>query len=139
MLLAGLFHASWHAIVKTGSSLSVLAGMGLVSAVLALPFLFLVPFPSIEVWPVLLLSLGLHAAYKVSLALAYERSELSRAYPLARGMVPLFATVLSYLLLSQLPEPMQLAGIAVIVCGVIGLSTPWEREARPGGRHLRPG
>jgi multidrug transporter EmrE-like cation transporter len=96
MLVAGLFHASWHAIVKTGSSLSVLAGMGLVSAVLTLPFLFIVPFPSNDVWPILLLSLVLHAAYKVSLALAYDKSELSRAYPLARGLVPLFATGLSY-------------------------------------------
>jgi drug/metabolite transporter (DMT)-like permease len=129
MLAAGLFHASWHAIVKTGSSLSVLAGMGLVSAVLAFPFLFLVPVPSIEVWPILLLSLVLHAAYKVSLALAYERSELSRAYPLARGLVPLFATGLSYLLLSQLPKPMQLAGIAVIVCGAVGLSIEPKRSS----------
>jgi drug/metabolite transporter (DMT)-like permease len=129
MLAAGVFHASWHAIVKTGSSLTVLAGMGLVSAVLTLPFLFLVPLPTMEVWPILLPSLVLHAAYKVSLALAYERSDLSRAYPLARGLVPLFATVLSYLLLSQLPKPMQLAGIAVIVCGVIGLSIEPKRSS----------
>jgi drug/metabolite transporter (DMT)-like permease len=133
MLVAGLFHASGHAIVKTGSSLSVLAGMGLVSAVLAFPFLFMVPAPSIEVWPILLLSLGLHAAYKVSLALTYEKSELSRAYPLARGLVPLFAIGLSYLLLSQLPKPVQLAGIAVIICGVIGLSI----EPKRSGLHVR--
>jgi drug/metabolite transporter (DMT)-like permease len=129
MLVAGLFHASWHAIVKTGSSLSVLAGMGLVSAVLAFPFLFFVPAPSMEVWLILLLSLFLHAAYKVSLALAYEKSELSRAYPLARGLVPLFATLLSYMLLQQLPKPMQLAGIVVIVCGAIGLSIEPKRSS----------
>jgi drug/metabolite transporter (DMT)-like permease len=133
MLVAGLFHASWHAIVKTGSSLSVLAGMGLVSAVLAFPFLFFLPPPSTAVWPILLLSLFLHAAYKVSLALAYERSELSRAYPLARGLVPLFAAPLSYMLLQQLPKPMQLVGIVVIVCGTIGLSI----EPKNSGFHLR--
>lgn len=122
MLIAGLFHASWHAIVKKGSSLSVLAGMGLVSAVLAFPFLFFVPPPSKEAWLILLISPFLHAAYKVSLALAYEGSELSRAYPLARGLVPLFAAPLSYIFLQQLPKPMQLAGIVVIVCGAVGLS-----------------
>jgi hypothetical protein len=57
MLVAGLFHAGWHAIVKTGRSLSLLAGMGLVIASLAFPFLFFVPTPSGEVWPILLLSL----------------------------------------------------------------------------------
>ncbi len=122
MLIAGLFHAGWHAIVKTGRSLSVLAGMGLVSATLVFPFLFFVPTPSREVWPILLLSLFLHAAYKVSLALAYEGSELSKAYPLARGLVPLFAAPMSYLFLQQLPKPMQLAGITVTVCGAIGLA-----------------
>jgi hypothetical protein len=64
MLIAGFFHASWHAIVKTGSSLSVLAGMGLASAVLGFPFLFFVPVPSMGVWLILLISLFLHAAYK---------------------------------------------------------------------------
>ena len=133
MLIAGLFHAGWHAIVKTVSSLSVLAGMGLVSAVLAFPFLFFVTAPATEIWLVLLLSLFLHAAYKVNLALAYESGKLSTAYPLARGLVPLFATGLSYLLLQQLPKPMQLVGIVVIVCGSIGLSI----EPKNSGFHLR--
>jgi drug/metabolite transporter (DMT)-like permease len=129
MLVAGLFHAGWHAIVKTGRSLSVLAGMGLVSAVVALPFLFFVPIPSREVWLILLLSLFLHAAYKVSLALAYDGGELSRAYPLARGLVPLFAAPLAYMFLQQLPEPMQLAGIVVTVCGAIGIATEPGRSS----------
>ncbi len=133
MLVAGLFHASRHAIVKTGSSLSLLVGMGLVSAVLTLPFLFSVPPPSIAAWPILLVSLFLHAAYKVSLTRAYERSELSRVYPLARGLVPLFAAPPSDMLLQQLPRPMQLVGTVVIVCGPIGLSI----EPKNSGFHLR--
>jgi hypothetical protein len=75
----------------------------------------------------------LHAAYKVSLALAYERSALSRAYTLARGLVRLFAAPLSYMLLQQLPKPMQLVAIVVIVCGTIGLSI----EPKNSGFHLR--
>ena len=51
MLLAGLLHASWHSLVKYGpDQVLVLAGMGLVAAMLtvcALPFL---PFPSAPVW-----------------------------------------------------------------------------------------
>src|SRR5690348_18465911 len=46
MLLAGLLHATWHAMVKTGNGLAILAGMGLVSAMLTLPWLFVVPMPS---------------------------------------------------------------------------------------------
>lgn len=37
MLLAGLLHASWHAIVKSRSGFATLAGMGLVSGAWAIP------------------------------------------------------------------------------------------------------
>jgi len=122
MLLAGLLHATWHAIVKTGSGLSILAGMGLVSSVLTLPFLFFVPVPSRSTWPIILASIVLHAGYKVSLAAAYRSAEFGRAYPMARGTVPLFAALFAYLGLQQLPQAGQLAGVAVIVVGILGLA-----------------
>ncbi|MGJ5078398.1 EamA family transporter [Bradyrhizobium sp. HKCCYLS3013] len=122
MLMAGLLHASWHAIVKTGSSLSLLAGMGLVSSALILPFMFLVPIPALSTWPLIVASLVLHAGYKASLAMAYRSAELGRSYPIARGTVPLFATLFASLGLQQLPRSGQLIGIAVIVLGITGLA-----------------
>jgi len=122
MLLAGLLHATWHAIVKTGSGLSILAGMGLVSSVLTLPFMFFVPLPSLSTWPIILVSIILHAGYKASLATAYRSAEFGRAYPTARGTVPLFAALFAYLGLQQLPQPGQLVGIAIIVLGILGLA-----------------
>jgi drug/metabolite transporter (DMT)-like permease len=122
MLLAGLLHAGWHAIVKTGNSLPTLAGMGLVGAALVMPFLAFVAVPPLSLWPVLCLSLALHAAYKTNLALAYEHGDLSRVYPLARGLVPLFAAPLSYVALQQLPTPGQMLGILVVSAGVLGLA-----------------
>ena len=122
MLLAGLLHATWHAIVKTGSGLSILAGMGLVSGVLTLPFVFVVPAPSASTWPIILVSLALHAGYKASLAIAYRSADLGRSYPIARGTVPLFATLFAYLGLRQLPQPGQFVGIAIIVIGILGLA-----------------
>jgi drug/metabolite transporter (DMT)-like permease len=121
MLVAGLLHASWHAIVKRGTGLPILAGMGVVSSVVALPFLLFVPLPPGSVWLILLLSVALHAAYKISLARAYASADFSKAYPLARGLVPLFAAALSYLWLNQLPGVGQSAGIVAIVCGAVGL------------------
>ena len=122
MLLAGLLHASWHAIVKTGSGLSILAGMGLVSSVLTLPWLFVVPVPSRATWPIMLASLALHAGYKACLVIAYRSAELGQSYPIARGTVPLFATVLAFLWLQQLPTLGQIAGIVVIAAGILGLA-----------------
>src|SRR4051812_324524 len=122
MLMAGLLHATWHAIVKTGSGLSILAGMGLVSSVLTLPFLFLVPAPGPSTWPIIVASLALHAGYKASLAMAYRSAELGHSYPIARGTVPVFAALFASLGLQQLPAIQQLVGIAVIVLGIVGLA-----------------
>jgi drug/metabolite transporter (DMT)-like permease len=122
MLLAGLLHASWHAMVKTGSGLAILAGMGLVSALLTSPWLFVVPMPSRTTWLIILASLALHAGYKACLAVAYRSAEFGRIYPIARGTVPLFAVVLAYLSLQQGPGPGQIAAILIVSCGVLGLA-----------------
>jgi drug/metabolite transporter (DMT)-like permease len=129
MLLAGVLHAGWHAIVKTGNGLSTLAGMGLASAALTAPFLVYVSIPPLSVWPVIALSLLLYGCYKAGLAVAYEQGDLSKAYPLARGMVPLCAAPLSCFALHQLPNDGQLAGIAIVSAGVLALAL--ERAAAP--------
>jgi drug/metabolite transporter (DMT)-like permease len=136
MLIAGLLHASWHAIVKTGRSLAILAGMGLVGSIVTLPYLFLVPMPSGSVWLILLLSVALHCAYKLSLTRAYASADFSNAYPLARGLVPLFAAMLSYFWLDQLPSTGQCWAISAIICGVIGLVV--QQAASPLQPRLLP-
>ena len=128
MLFAGLLHAVWHAIVRAGSGLPILAGMGLISAALTVPFIFFVPVPPLSLWPVFALSLALHAAYKVSLAIAYEQGDLSKTYPLARGLIPICAALLSYIFLSQLPNAAQLIGIAVVSAGALGLAAGLRRR-----------
>src|ERR1700687_6323157 len=115
MLAAGLLHASWQSLVKAGQNqITVLAGMGTVAglcAVAALPF---VPFPAAEIWPVLLLSVGLHIAYKLCLAGAYAHGDFGQAFPLARGMVPLFATLIAFGGLGQILSMHQCAAIVLV-------------------------
>jgi drug/metabolite transporter (DMT)-like permease len=126
MLAAGAFHASWHAIAKVGSSLAILAGMGAVSSVIAIPFLLIVPTPVPSVWAIITISVCLHGAYKLSLSQAYSSADFSNAYPMARGFVPLFAAILSYVWLGQAPSVGQSAAIICISCGVLGLATQWS-------------
>jgi drug/metabolite transporter (DMT)-like permease len=119
MLTAGLLHASWHSLVKSGKNgIVILAGMGAVAgtcAAIALPF---VPFPAAHIWPILLASICLHIVYKICLASAYARGDFGQAFPLARGMVPLFATLIAYVCLRQVPSLNQLAGIVLVSCGL---------------------
>jgi len=124
MLLAGLLQASWHALVKYGADqLIVLAGMGLVAAVVAacaLPFL---PLPAAPAWGVIAGAALLHIGYKFALARSYKLGDLSQAYPLARGFVPLLSTSIAFVLLAQVPSSGQAFGIALVSLGLVLLTT----------------
>ncbi len=123
MLAAGLLHASWHSLVKSGQNqVTVLAGMGAVAGLCAAAALPFVPWPAGNVWPVLLLSVGLHIAYKLSLAGAYARGDFGQAFPLARGMVPLFAALIAFFALGQLPSISQCVGIVLVSSGLLLLA-----------------
>ena len=123
MLLASLLHATWHSLVKYGGDqILILAGMGLVAAVVAgcaLPFL---PVPSLAVWAVIAGSVTLHVGYKLALARSYAFGELGQAYPLARGFVPLFASAIAFIFLAQAPPPSRILGIVLVSAGLLWLS-----------------
>jgi drug/metabolite transporter (DMT)-like permease len=129
-----LLHASWHALVKSGTDQTiVLVGMGLVSAIVAAGALPFLPIPGPAVWLIIACSVLLHVGYKLGLARSYRLADLGQAYPMGRGMVPLFATVIAVFLLGQLPEANQLRGIAVVSCGLLWLgihSVRWGIDRR---------
>jgi len=137
MLLAAVLHASWQALVKSGqSALNVLTGMCLVSAAVATAALPFVSVPPRGAWPVLGVSILFHSAYRVALARAYAHGDLSQAFPLARGFVPLFATVIAFITLGQLPAVGQLIGIAAISCGLLALALDSFLQGGVRGRLL---
>jgi drug/metabolite transporter (DMT)-like permease len=132
MLAAGLLHASWHSLVKSGQNqITVLAGMGAVAGLCAAGALPFVPLPPRDVWPVLALSIGLHVAYKLCLAGAYARGDFGQAFPLARGMVPLFASLIAFATLGQVPSPGQCIGIALVSSGLLLLAVDKLRGLAP--------
>lgn len=123
MLFAAFLHASWHSLVKYGGDQRlVLMGMGVVATIAALCVIPFLPLPAVDVWPVIAASVTLHVAYKFALAESYAVGDLSQAYPLARGFVPLFSTTIAFLFLSQVPAVSQTIGIAVVSCGLLWLA-----------------
>ncbi len=120
VLFAALLHASWNAVIRAGSNrfqgvllLTVSQGvMGIAMAVF-------LPFPQGEVWLWLLASGALHAGYKVFLAAAYTHGDLSRVYPIARGVTPMIVVLAGFFWLSDLLVNKEYAGIALIGLGVI--------------------
>lgn len=122
LLLAALLHASWHALIKTaGDRLAGLAGMNIVSTAVSLALLPLVTVPAAAVWPVLLFSVVLHNLYKVGLAQVYRHGDLSQAYPIARGISPLIATVIAWGVLGEVLEAGQMVGVGLVSVGLIAI------------------
>jgi drug/metabolite transporter (DMT)-like permease len=123
VLAASLLHASWHALVKsTTNRLTALAGMNLVAAAAALCLLPFVRMPSGFVFLIIAASVVLHVGYKVGLAALYVRADLGQAYPMARGLTPIMATVLGFVALGELPHASVLFGIALVSAGLLALA-----------------
>ena len=123
MLGAGLLHASWHSLVKAGQNqITVLAGMGGVAGLCAAAALPFVPLPPSDVWLVLIGSVSLHIAYKLCLARAYKRGDFGQVFALARGTVPLFATLIAFFTLDQIPTSRQSIGLVLVSSGLVLLT-----------------
>ena len=120
VLLAALMHASWNAIAKSGANklldITAMALAGGVLCALALPFL---PVPEPEAWPWLAASLLLHFLYFMALVGAYSSADLSHAYPLMRGVAPLFVALFGVVLLDDHLTLSMWAGVALISTGIL--------------------
>jgi drug/metabolite transporter (DMT)-like permease len=123
ILLAGLMHATWNALIKVGldrfSSLLLFVLVQVALSLVLIPFFAL---PAQASWPWIAASAIIHNAYKISLISAYEHGDLSQVYPLARGAAPLIVALASTLFMGELIEPLKLLAIAVIGCGVCLMS-----------------
>jgi drug/metabolite transporter (DMT)-like permease len=117
----------------SGDRLVGLAGMNVVSAGLSLAVLPFVSVPRMDVWPILVFSVLLHNGYKGGLAQIYRHGDLGQAYPIARGLSPLFACLIALVLLGEEPGVWQIAGIALISGGLLAVGL----EKKGGGPSLR--
>ena len=66
----------------------------------------------------------LELAYLWLLSPAYRRGELSVVYPIARGSAPLLAVLAGLGLLGERLAPGQLAGVALLLIGILAVTLP---------------
>jgi len=131
ILLAALLHAVWNAMVKSnGDRLSMMAFVAGGGSMLMWPVLPFTPFPSWEVWKIILLSLALHTGYKVFLVKAYTHGDMGQVYPLARGLAPAMVTIVGFLFLGEQLPLIATIGIATIIVGIISLA--WRKSNGTG-------
>lgn len=123
VLLAAILHASWNFLVKRADD-KLLSMSAVVFG--HLPFsivvLFFVPLPAWEAWPYLLASIVFHTGYQWFLYNAYRIGDLSKVYPLARGVAPLLVTIVSITALGVVLSKPELLGITMIGIGITSLA-----------------
>ena len=120
VLFAALLHAGWNALVKTGNNkqtamLLLTLAHGSIGLCL-IPFL---PMPRGEVWIWLLASGFTHMLYQLFLGFAYERGDLSRVYPIARGGAPMIVLIISFLFRVDTLRGFDFLGILVLGLGIL--------------------
>jgi drug/metabolite transporter (DMT)-like permease len=134
VLFAALLHASWNAIVKSGSdpfldTFLVASGAALVAAA-TLPFL---PLPAAESWPYLAASVMVELGYYGLVAAAYRTGDLSYVYPIMRGSVPLLTAFAAGFFVAERLTSGGWTGILLISTGILLLAA---NEWRLGRFHV---
>lgn len=123
VLLAAVLHAGWNALVKLQDDrLIVLAVITLFGSVFALFLAPFVAFPRPAVWPLLGVSLLLHAAYHVLLTTAYDHGDLGQVYPIARGSAPLLVAAGALAAAGERLSLLAAVGVLCLASGVMALA-----------------
>ena len=92
-------------------------------AVLSAPIaLFVVPWPDTQMVILLAGAIVVHFAYKVTMALAYERAAYTVVYPVVRGTGPLVTVIAASLFFSEHFTALQWLGVACLSGGILLLA-----------------
>src|SRR5579859_3852515 len=133
-LAAAVLHGTWNVLVKvSGDPLitferAAFAAAFVGTAALVPAWLWLghprLP-PQAAAW--CLLSSTFETAYMWLLSTAYRRGDLSVVYPIARGSAPLIAVVLALAVIGERLEPLQLAGVGLLLVGILTVTVSQAR------------
>ena len=138
VVVAALAHASWNALVKSDDDrLVTLGAVNAVRFLLCIPIVLVLPLPAGASWPFLAASAILHVGYYTFLISAYRYGDLSKVYPLARGLSPLIVAAGAFAFAGERLGPIALAGVAVVCAGIASLSFGGVGAAPAGGNRER--
>jgi len=134
VLGAALLHASWNALIKAGRDpLLDTALVALGGSIVALPLTLLVQAPERAAWPYIAATVVVHVGYYSALAAAYRLGDLSHAYPIMRGVAPLFVALASGFWFAEPLSASAWAGVLLICGGVLSLAFVGRRKGRGAG------
>lgn len=144
ILVAAMAHASWNLFSKQAAAAGAVCFAWLsctASAVLYAPvaaIVLLATHPRLAGLPVGFMAgtAIIHIGYALLLQNGYRLGDLSVVYPIGRGSGALLAAVAGIALLGERPGPLSMAGILLIIAGVVIIGLPGR--GRAGSTALPP-
>ena len=119
VLSAAVLHATWNAIVKgTRARALVLAAVAGTHGTVGLILLLWSQAPLPASWPYIVASGVIHYGYYYFLALAYKWGDLSRVYPISRGIAPLLVSLGALIFAGEQLPALGWGGVALVSAGI---------------------
>jgi len=132
VICAAFMHAAWNALLRKPSDrLQFAVTMSIVAGVAAVPLAVVEPLPLYPSWIFLFCSELLQAVYAVLLVFAYKQADLGQVYPIARGTIPMFATLGAALFVHEIPGFLSAGAIVLISLGAMTLAGSGARIRFP--------
>jgi len=120
VLFSAVLHAIWNSMASKYKNKNVSIPAIVYGHVPAcLVAVIILPMPSIESFPYIILSALIHQGYQNFLLTAYQAGKFTTVYPVARGFGPLVATIISIIFLGVYLKVFTLLSILLISTGVI--------------------
>ncbi|MFO1034057.1 MAG: DMT family transporter [Hyphomicrobiales bacterium] len=137
VLLAAFLHAAWNVQVKF--NLDRFLALFLLQTTMGLFGIGLLawagPVTGVSIFYALASGV-LHTGYNLFLARSYQSGELSLVYPLARGGAPFLTLLASLLVLREVPTALTLAGILILLVGLLTAGLSGLRRKSVDGKTL---
>jgi drug/metabolite transporter (DMT)-like permease len=119
VLSAAVLHATWNAIVKgTRARALVLAAVAGTNATVGLVLILWAESPLPASWPYIAASSVVHYGYYYFLSLAYKWGDLSRVYPISRGIAPLLVAVGALIFAGEQLSGFGWGGVLLVSAGI---------------------
>jgi drug/metabolite transporter (DMT)-like permease len=120
VLFSAFLHAIWNSMASKYRDKNVSIGAIVYGHVpLCIVAIILLPAPSIESFPYIILSALIHQGYQNFLLSAYQTGKFTTVYPVARGFGPLVATIISIIFLGVYLKAFTILSILFISAGVM--------------------
>lgn len=120
VLGAAFLHALWNALIKVGESrVGAMVILSIAEIPIGLAVAMARPWPAPEAWKWVIAAGCTHFAYKFFLTYAYDRGDLSRVYPLARGAAPMIVALVGAFVLNDAISGRQYLAIGMLGLGIL--------------------